>query len=52
MNKQDSERYEYLCALFTTPENRKIAEAKWSKAECLRLLENIYFIVMGQNSPN
>ena len=42
MNKEANEKYEFLCALFTTPETRKRAEAKWPKAECLRLLEKIY----------
>lgn len=42
MNKQDSEHYEFLCAIFTVPHTRTRAEAKWGKDECLRLLNEIY----------
>lgn len=52
MNKQDSARYEFLCALISTPEMTKAAEAKWSKVECLSLLENIYLVTRGEPVEN
>lgn len=52
MNEQNSERYEFLCALISTPEMTKTAEAKWSKAEILSLLENIYLVTRGEPLEN